>query len=107
MPVDPAHLALWADHTGRPHIAHPGIVALETYDTNTRLEQAPRLVELRSTHADRYRFELRDRMGHRCECPLRGFRVFAPVIRPRGPQHPAAPMRLELRGHSESVGQRR
>jgi hypothetical protein len=107
MPIDTANLASGSDDAGRPHIPHPGVIALETNDSNARFERTPSLIELCRRHTDRHRLESSDRVCHGRERPLRRSRLLAPVIRPIGPEHPAASMRLEFRRHAESVRQRR
>lgn len=104
VPVDAAHRAVPIDDAGRPNIAHPSVVALETQDADPRLERPPRERVLRRRNAHGHGLETRDRVGDGGERALRRHGLLAPVVAAHGPEHPAATMRLELPGHAKAVG---
>jgi len=93
-------------YEGRAHIAHPGIIAGDHGQPDPRQQHlaGPSYAARRNANGQRLaigncgRNQRESLLGRQCP--------FTPVIRPLGPQHPAAGMPLEFRGHPEAIAYR-
>ncbi len=95
------------DHEGRAGVAHPGVVGRELDHADRGRQQRAAVLELaRRRRAIVTGSQALIASATAAKALLRRLRSQAPVVRPLGPGHPAARVRLELAGHAVAVGER-
>ena len=102
-PIHAAAPAFGIDDESRPAVAYPCIVAGDFDDAHRARQAGPRILELRGRDTHGHRLAARDGGRDGCKHRLRRFGAAAPIIRALRPQHPAARMPFELRGHAEAI----